>query len=121
MTVNPAALMAAIDADAKRLDEATKKLAEAITDLSEFQADYDAAKNAAMLTVLHEYEGKGERLPAEDVRAALVAQLVDGLVYKQWLAAKATVDAGKAWCRSRETIISARQTLLKTLTLEARG
>lgn len=121
MSVNPADLLTAIDTDAKRLDEATKKLAEAITDLSDRQADYDAEKNKAMLTVLHEYEGKGERLPAEDVRAALVAQQVDSLVYKQWLAAKATVDAGKAWCRSRETIISARQTLLKTLTVEARG
>lgn len=120
MSLDPVAVMNAIDSAAALLDQDSRDLHEAITNLQTAQAIYEQARTTALIELMDQYKEAGERLPAEDLRAALVHRRVEAKVYGDFLSAKARVEAIKASSRARENALSARQSLLSTLREEAK-
>lgn len=118
---SPHELMSAIDAAARSLDAGGRRLAQAIQKLSTHEQNYEKARQDALITIYHDAKESGQRMPAEDVRQALAHRQVPNEVYGAFLAAKAEVDALKAWCRVTEASLSARQTLLNVMKAELRA
>jgi hypothetical protein len=118
---DPVSVMAAIDGDARALDAASARLGRAIKEFAEAQRAYDSAVQGELVRIYNAAKEEGGRPPAEDVRKAQAHQRVDQDVYARFLSLQAQVDALKQYCRSRESILSARQSLLSALRAEARG
>ena len=115
---SPHELMAQIEADARSLDSGGRQLAKSIQKLSGLEQKYQAAVQSALIEMYHVAKEGGERLPAEDVRQALAHRQVPKEIYGSYLAGKAEVDALRAWCRTMESALSARQSLLSALRAE---
>jgi DNA-binding transcriptional regulator YiaG len=113
--------MSAIDADARSLDAAGRRLAQAIQKLSGLEMQYEQAVQEQLVTLHHESKESGERLPAEDIRRALAHRKVSREVYGAYLASRAEVDALRAWCRATEASLSAKQSLLNAMKAELRA
>lgn len=118
---SPYELMSAIEADARGLDAGGRQLAKAIKQLGDLERDYEKAVQDALITLYHDAKERGDRLPAEDIRKALSHRQVPAPVYGAFLAKKAEVDALKAWTRTVESSLSARQSLLNALKAELRA
>lgn len=121
MSLDPIEVMNRISEDAAALDGDGKDIHDAILDLQEAEQAYQEARNIALIELMDEYKAAGERLPAEDMRSALVHRRVDKKLYGRYLSAKARTEALRAWTRTRENALSARQSLLSTLREEARA
>jgi hypothetical protein len=119
-TVNPVALIEQINRDARRLDSGGRRLASAIKELSELETDYRKHVEEARIRIYHDSKESGERMPAEDIRDALAHRQIPSDVYAKFLTARAEVDALKAWTRTVEHAVSARQSLLAALREELR-
>lgn len=107
--------MVSIDRSAASLDDGGRKLAKSISRLGDLERDYNRAVECALIKLYDQAKRTGERLPAEDVRQALAHAEVPSDIYGAFLSAKAEVDAGKAWLRSLEAAVNARQSLLKAM------
>ena len=118
-SLDPAGLMAAIDADARALDTCGKELGAAIKHESQVRAIHEEATEKALIELRDEAKRDGERLPGMDMLRALAHRRVDSRVYGEALAAKAQVEALRAWSRALEASVSARQSLLRAMTSEA--
>jgi hypothetical protein len=118
---DPYTVMGAIDADARSLDHASARLGRVIKELVDTEARYDTAFQSELVRIHHAAKQEGTRPPAEDIRKALAARSVDSTLYGRYLALQAEVEALKQFVRSREAILSARQSLLSALRAEARA
>jgi hypothetical protein len=105
---------------ASEIDTTGKQLAKAIKDASEMRVDYVRAFEGELIKIRDEHKESGERLPAEEMRAALAHQRLDRFIYAKHLTAEAHVDALKAYLRALEASTSARQSLLATMREEVR-
>ena len=119
--IDPAQVMEQIDKGAKALDGGGKELGKAITEAAKTELAYKESLEKALLEVRDGYRESGERMPAEDLRLAEAHQKVNGATYAKYLTSKARVDALRAWLRALEAQVSARQSLLRALTEEARA
>lgn len=120
MSLDPVDVMVAIDSDAALLDQASKDLYDSIRAVATAEREYEHARSVKLIELMDEYRQAGERLPAEDLRNALVHKRIDKRLYGDWLSAKARADALRASTRAKENALSARQSLLSTLREEAR-
>ncbi len=119
--LNPVELINTIARDARRLDEGGRRLANAIQQLADREREYRKSVEDARIRIYHDSKESGERMPAEDIREALAHRQIPSAVYSEFLAAKAEVDALKAWTRTVEHSVSARQSLLAALREELRA
>lgn len=117
-SLDPHQLMVSIEHSARLLDSAGARLAAVTKKLSTVQAEYEAAFEAALITIYDASVKNGARMPAEDVRKAMAHQQIPSKLYGDFLATKAELDALRAWTRATEAALSARQSLLSTLRAE---
>ena len=117
--MDPASVMASIDADARALDVAGRELGAAIKVLQGRELAYEEVHQKTLLAIYHEHKESGERLPAEELRRALAHQRMDRHIYAHFLEAKAQVNALQAYIGTLKASVSARQSLLSALRTEA--
>jgi hypothetical protein len=112
---NPGVIMEWLETQAKEIDTLGKRLEAGHIALGEAEAEWEGALDIGLLELLEKYSRKGERLPAEDVRLALVRKECGFEVYARYRRAKHLVEGIEKHSRKLETAISARQSTLKGL------
>ena len=118
---DPAALLAAIDADCAALDKAGKALGEIITDLGDAEIRYGDRYDEEIALLVEEYEGK--RLPGEDVRRAVVHRRCPDVreMHREVRRLERRKEALEAWGRKTEKALSGRQSELSFLRAEGQA
>jgi hypothetical protein len=115
LTFDPGQLMAAVDDGATRLEKAAGAYHDAVLEHERAEALYERDFQKKLLVVYHRAKDSGERMPAEDIRRAMAHELVDAEVYADFLEAKAKREALAVRYRALAASVSARQSLLKSL------
>lgn len=105
--------MAFLEEKAIEIDDLGKALEEAHINLGDTEAAWEKAKDEALLDIVHEHTGRGERVPAEDIRLAMVRARCGFEVYADYRKAKRLCEGLEQHARKMETAISARQSTLK--------
>lgn len=116
MSFDVGAIQRQVDAGATELEELGEQLEAAIYAFGEAEHAYQLAYEKDLIRQRIEAKESGERLPAEDVRQAIAHQHVSVDVRTTYEVRKAMVDGIRARARATENAISARQSLLRTLT-----
>ena len=118
--IDPGLLMSKIEESAREIDQCGRELATAIKSHSAAEISYEAEKEKALIEIHNAAKEKGEREPAQDLRAAMAHRKIDARIYGEYLLTKASADALRARLRALEASTSARQSLLATMREEAR-
>lgn len=118
---DPGQILAAIDADARALDTASKQLAKLIPEMGAAQIQYEDAYAHAINRLIDAYRDAGERLPGEDVRRSLVfANEPDVMsAYREKCRLEREVEAWQQWGRLKLGALNGRQSELSFLRAEA--
>lgn len=114
-----AELMASINAHAEALDTSSKAQYHAIIEAAKAEAEFRRAFDTEIVKIKIDAD-KGERMPAEDVRKALAHDRVDEQLYLDFVQTAAKAEAMKARARGIESAMTGRQSVLRTLSEEAR-
>ncbi len=117
---DPVSLIRQIDDGARALDTSGRELGLSIKAAAEAEIEYERSMTIELLKVKDEYDAQGEKLPAEGLRTAMAHKRIKAAVYADYITTKARVDALRGYLRALEAATSARQSLLKAMTDEAR-
>ena len=109
----PATIMVFLEEKAIEIDDLGKQLEAAHLELGDAEMVWEEARDGALLEIVDRYAG--ERLPAEDVRNAMVRKRVGFEAYSNYRQAKRRCEGMEKHGRMLDTAISARQTTLRGL------
>lgn len=107
------------------LDEASKQLYRIESQRDEVESEYDDLYNDLLVTFVAPYEkddGKLERLPGEDVRRAIITEQIrkeHPELFGTYRRLSKELERGEKRVRRIEKQIGAKQSILKTLGIEA--
>ena len=115
-TLDPGQLQVEIERGAERLETASEGLYRAIKDHEEKEQEWERLRLQEVARIVHEAKEKGERVPGEDVRNAMVMQThATSDAYLNHVVAKAHAEALEKSSRLLAASVNARQTLLKVM------
>lgn len=112
-------LLAAIDADATALDQASQELRKLADELIAAEIAYEDEMDVALKTVEEQYRAREEKLPSERQREAHARPLIDPQVRHEYMSVSRRVKVIRDWAEIRGRALSARQSELNALRAEA--
>lgn len=115
MTFDPGKVMADVDKGASRLESAADTYSKAVLRFEKAENAYERAVQRQLVVIYDKAKKKGERTPAEDIRKALAHDAIDREIYAEYLESRAQKESLSVRFRALSAAVSARQSLLKSL------
>lgn len=112
---DPTQALSDVDNGASRLEQAAEVLYKAVLRHEKAENDYERAVQRQLIVIEDKAKKAGERVPAEDLRKARAHDAIDPEVYAEYLESKAHRKALEFKFRGLSSSVSARQTVLKSL------
>lgn len=118
MDKSPDQLMDEVEASRLCLNDLGRNYATERRTLAKAQLAYEKAMGHQYLSMIHDAQSKGTRVPAEDMRKAIAHSKINQELYEKYLLALADVEGTDRIIRCEQSNLSGLQTELSQLRVE---